>query len=221
MTTTTIPTCCTVASVPAARSPVRSVPPTEPLAVLTARTAMALEASLTRFLAATDHNLGHLEVQAAHDVQELLRATTQRAAQARADATPPHCPVCGQPLRRPSPHHARPFQTRFGDITSQRTRGWCQRCRKWRTPAAAALGLKDPAGYSPAGQALAALAASKMPVADASLVLEQFTGVKLPRATLDREARRQGQRARAWTPCASRSTPKPCAVTWARRPARW
>ena len=195
MTTTTIPTCCTVASVPAVRSPVRSFPPTEPLAVRTARTAVALEASLTRFLTAADHNLGHLEVQAAHDVQELLRATTQRAAQARADATPLRCPVCGQPLTRSSPGHARPFQTRFGAITVQRTRGWCQRCRKWRTPAAAALGLEDPAGYSPAGQALAALAASKMPVADASLVLEQFTGVKLPRATLDREARRQGQRA--------------------------
>ena len=34
-----------------------------------------------------------------------------------------------------------------------------------------------------------------MPVADASLVLEHLTGLKLPRATLDREARRQGQRA--------------------------
>jgi hypothetical protein len=42
---------------------------------------------------------------------------------------------------------------------------------------------------------MAALAASKMPVADASEVLEHLAGVQLPRATLDREARRQGQRA--------------------------
>lgn len=42
---------------------------------------------------------------------------------------------------------------------------------------------------------MAALLASKTPVADASLVLEPLTGIKLPRATLDREARRQGQRA--------------------------
>ena len=43
--------------------------------------------------------------------------------------------------------------------------------------------------------AMAALVASKMPVAEASAVLERLTGVKLPRATLDREARRHGKRA--------------------------
>jgi hypothetical protein len=42
---------------------------------------------------------------------------------------------------------------------------------------------------------MAALVASKMPVAEASAVLEHLTGVKLPPATLDREARRQGKRA--------------------------
>ena len=42
---------------------------------------------------------------------------------------------------------------------------------------------------------MAALLASKMPVEDASVVLEHLTGIQLPRATLDREARRQGQRA--------------------------
>ncbi|HEY9172261.1 MAG TPA: hypothetical protein VI136_08265, partial [Verrucomicrobiae bacterium] len=72
---------------PQAGTPIPPVP--EALAVLAARTAVALETSLTRFLAATDQNLGHLETQAAHDVQELLRAATQRAAQAKADATPP------------------------------------------------------------------------------------------------------------------------------------
>lgn len=34
-----------------------------------------------------------------------------------------------------------------------------------------------------------------MPIAEASAVIERLTGVKLPPATLDREARRQGQRA--------------------------
>jgi hypothetical protein len=42
---------------------------------------------------------------------------------------------------------------------------------------------------------MAALAASKLPVAEASVVLEHLAGVKLPPATLDREAQRQGQRA--------------------------
>jgi hypothetical protein len=165
------------------------------LAVLAARAACALERSIQRLVLASDQNLGHLEVQAAHDVQELLRQAIQRGAQAKADATPPGCPVCGQPLSRLSTGHGRTFQSRYGDITVSRTRGYCKRCRKWRTPADAALGLEDSAGYSPAVQDLAALLASKMPVEDASVVLEHLTGVKLPRATLDREAKRQGQRA--------------------------
>jgi hypothetical protein len=44
-------------------------------------------------------------------------------------------------------------------------------------------------------QEMAALTVSKMPVQEASAVIERLTGVKLPPATLDREARRQGQRA--------------------------
>ena len=42
---------------------------------------------------------------------------------------------------------------------------------------------------------MAALVASKLPVNEASAVMERLTGVKLPPATLDREARRQGRRA--------------------------
>jgi hypothetical protein len=163
--------------------------------VLAARAACALEHSLQRLAQASDQNLGHLEIQAAHDVQELLRQAIQRGAQAKADATPPVCPVCGQPLSRLSAGHARTFQSRSGAITVLRTHGYCKRCRKWRTPADAALGLEESAGYSPAVQDMAALLVSKMPVEDASAVLEHLTGVKLPRATLDREAKRQGQRA--------------------------
>lgn len=168
---------------------------TEPLAVLAARAACALEQSLQRLVLASDQNLGHLEIQAAHDVQELLRQAIERGAQAKADATPPVCPVCGQTLTRLSADHPRTFQTRFGSITVKRTRGYCKRCGKWRTPADTALGLEETAGYSPAVQDMAALLVSKMPVEDARAVLEHLTGVKLPRATLDREARRQGERA--------------------------
>jgi hypothetical protein len=167
----------------------------EPLPVLAARAACALEESLQRLIVASDQNLGHLEVQVAQDVQELQRQALERGAQAKAEATPPRCPVCGQPLSRLSGGHARAFKSRFGTITIQRTRGYCKRCRRWRVPADAALGLEETAGYSPAVQDLAALLVSKMPVEEASAVLEHLTGVKLPRATLDREARRQGQRA--------------------------
>lgn len=168
----------------------------EPLAVIAARAACALELSLQRFVLAGDQNLGHLEMQAAQDVQELLRQALERGAQAKADATPPLCPVCQQKLTRLSADHPRSFESRYGTIMVRRTRGYCKRCRKWRVPADTALGLEESAGYSPAVQDMAALLASKMPVSEASAVLEHLTGVKLPPATLDREARRQGQRAR-------------------------
>lgn len=167
----------------------------EPLAVLAARAAGALDRSILRLAQSSDQNLGHLEAQAAHEVQDLLRAAIERGAQAKADNTPPVCPVCRQPLSRVSANHPRTFQCRYGEIRVRRTRGYCKRCRKWRTPADAALGLEETAGYSPAVQDMAALLASKMPVEDASAVLEHLTGVKLPRATLDREAKRQGERA--------------------------
>jgi hypothetical protein len=57
------------------------------------------------------------------------------------------------------------------------------------------LGLAETAGCSPGVQEMAALVASKLPVGQASAMLERLSGVKLPRATLDREARRQGRRA--------------------------
>ncbi|WP_423442549.1 hypothetical protein [Limisphaera sp. VF-2] len=128
---------------------------------------------MQQLVQASDQNLGHLEVQAAHDVRELLRQAVARGTQTNADATPPTCPVCGQPLRRLSSGHARTFKCRFGFIPVQRTRGYCKRCKKGRTPADTALGL------------------------EASAVLEHLTGLCLPRATLDREAKRQGQRAQA------------------------
>ena len=170
---------------------------TEPLAVLAARAACGLEEAIEGFLRASDENLGHLEQEAAQGVMELLRRSVAKGAQAKADKAPPDCPVCGHKLSRLSDGHSRTFQTRFGQITIQRTRGYCQRCRKWRVPADAVLGLAETAGYSPAVQDMASLLASKMPVGEASAVLEHLTGVKLPPATLDREARRQGQRARA------------------------
>ncbi len=132
-----------------------------------------------------EENLGHLE----------SRVATEAGAQKKAAATPPLCPVCQRALTRLLADQPRTFDTRFGPVTLRRTRGYCKRCRKWRVPADAAVGLEETAGYSPAVQEMAALLASKMPVSEASVVLERLTGVKLPRATLDREARRQGQRA--------------------------
>ncbi len=72
----------------------------EPLALLAARAGCALEASIVRCANSEDQTLGHLEVQVAHDVKELLRSALERGAQAKADGTPPLCPVCQQKLTR-------------------------------------------------------------------------------------------------------------------------
>lgn len=167
----------------------------ESLAVKAARLADALEQSVRVFLATGDRNLGELEVQLEQQSRELLRVAAEKGAQQKADLTPPICPVCQKPLSQVTGDHRRTFECKFGSITLGRSRGYCKRCHKWRFPADTALGLEETAGYSPRVQEMAALLASKMPVSEASLVLEHLTGVKLPPATLDREARRQGQRA--------------------------
>jgi len=154
-----------------------------------------LTAGLCRSLQASDQNLGHWEEAILHSTRALERQLLAAAAQKKADQSPPVCPVCGHPLSRCPREHARTFQSRFGPVTVQRLRGWCRRCREWRFPADHALGLSETGGASPSGQEMAALTVSKLPVQEASAVLERLTGVKLPPATLDREARRQGRRA--------------------------
>jgi len=154
-----------------------------------------LTAGLTRSLQASDQNLGHMEEEILHSTQALERKLLEEVAQKKADQSPPVCPVCGHQLSRCTRDHPRTFQSRFGPVTVKRLRGWCRRCRAWRFPADHALGLSETGGASPSVQEMAALTVSKMPVKEASAVIERLTGVKLPPATLDREARRQGQRA--------------------------
>ncbi len=162
-----------------------------PVADWTAR----LTAGLAHSVRASDQTLGHLEEEILRQTQGLERQLLEEAAQKKADQTPPVCPVCGHKLSRRTHDHPRTFHTRFGPVTVKRQRGWCRRCKAWRYPADQAMGLSDTGGASPSVQEMAALTVSKMPVKEASAVIERLTGVKLPPATLDREARRQGQRA--------------------------
>jgi hypothetical protein len=154
-----------------------------------------LQAGLSRSIRASDQTMGHLEEEILHRTQDLERVVLEEAAQKKADGAPPVCPACGNKLSRVTHGHERSYQTRFGVVTIRRERGWCRRCKCWRFPADHLLGLAETGGCSPGVQEMAALAASKLPVAEASAVIERLTGVKLPRATLDREARRQGRRA--------------------------
>jgi hypothetical protein len=154
-----------------------------------------LTAGLDQSIRASNETLGDMEEQILRQTQGLERTLLEEAAQKKAEQTPPLCPVCGHKLSRCTHNHARTFHTRFGPVTVKRLRGWCQRCKQWRYPADPAMGLSDTGGASPSVQEMAALTVSKMPVKEASAVIERLTGVKLPPATLDREARRQGQRA--------------------------
>lgn len=180
---------CCVPSVPHADSSFETF--AQPLLQWQAR----LTAGLARSLQAADQNLGDLEEEILRHTGDLERRLLEETAQKKAAATPPLCPVCGHALSQCTHDHPRTFQSRFGPVTIKRLRGWCRRCRAWRFPADHALGLSDTGGASPAVQEMAALTVSKMPVKEASAVIERLTGVKLPPATLDREARRQGQRA--------------------------
>jgi hypothetical protein len=177
---------------------VPSVPPDssyEALAQPVSDWAARLSAGLNRRIQNTDESLGHLEEEILHQTKGLERAVLEEASQKKADQVPPHCPKCGHKLTRLSQEHERTYQSRFGLITIRRTRGWCKPCGAWRFPADHVLGLEETGSATPSVQEMAALVVSKMPVAEASAVLERLAGIKLPPATLDREARRQGKRA--------------------------
>lgn len=154
-----------------------------------------LQAGLGRVINAGDQNMGHLEEEILQKTLELQRATLEEGSQKKADLTPSVCPVCKNKLSRVTEGYARSYETRFGSVTIRRARGWCRKCKRWWFPADQALGLSDAGSCSPGVQEMAALAVSKLPVAEASAVIERLSGVKLSRATLDREARRQGKKA--------------------------
>jgi len=154
-----------------------------------------LQAGLGRVINASDQTMGHLEEEILQKTKELERAVLEEASQKKADLTPPVCPVCKNKLSQVTPGHKRTYQTRFGEVTIRRARGWCRKCKCWRFPADHTLGLSEAGSCSPSVQEMAALAVSKLPVAEASAVIERLTGVKISRATLDREARRQGKKA--------------------------
>lgn len=154
-----------------------------------------LQAGIGRVIQASDETMGHLEEEILQKTKELERAVLEEASQKKADLTPPVCPVCKNKLSRVTQGHERSYQTRFGEVKIRRARGWCRRCKCWRFPADHALGLNETGSCSPSVQEMAALGVSKLPVGEAGAVIERLTGVKIPRATLDREARRQGKKA--------------------------
>ena len=157
--------------------------------------ARKVEGKLAGAVRASAESLGHMEEALMQDTRELSRRLLEQAAQAKADTALPRCKRCAGPLERFGGEHKHEVESRFGPITIKRKRGWCARCQCWSYPADALLGLSS--GHTPGVQEVAALAVSKMPVEEASAVVERLSGMKLSRSTLDREAKRQGQKAQA------------------------
>lgn len=142
-----------------------------------------------------EQNLGFIEEHIALATQEPMRLLAERAAQAKANATPCQCLECQLELQHQK-YLARTIDSRFGPLRVFRKYGWCPGCEQWQFPADHALGLSRNAPASPYLQEMAALLVSKMPPEQAALVAQRL-GLKLSRCTLDREAHRQGLKAEA------------------------
>jgi hypothetical protein len=154
-----------------------------------------LQARLATIHRHPEENLGHIEEALAQASKEILRLWAQRAAQAKANATPCRCHKC----HRERTHQkclCRHVDSRFGRLTVWRAYGWCPHCETWQFPADYALGLAQNAPASPYVQEISALLVTKMPPEQAAAVAERL-GLKLSRCLLDREAHRQGLKAQA------------------------
>lgn len=161
----------------------------EPMCALLTQAADLTDA----FCSDKQEGLGHLEANLQKPLAALKAQLLERAAQRKAEQTPPECPVCARKLTRRRKVE-RTVHTLSGDIQVTRTLGWCSKCQQWFCPGDEALGVES--GYSPAVQELAALFVSQMPLSEASQVIEHVTGLKLPPTTLDRVAKQAADRAR-------------------------
>ena len=145
------------------------------------------------FCSDEQEGLGHLERKLEKPLAGLKAQLLERAAQRKADQAPPECPVCARKLTRRRKVQ-RTIHTLSGDIQVTRTLGWCSKCKDWFCPGDEAMGVES--GYSPAVQEVAALVASKMPLSEASKVIERLMGIKLPPTTMDRVAKQAADKAR-------------------------
>jgi hypothetical protein len=140
-----------------------------------------------------EQNLGFIEEEVARGCREPLRLLTERAAQAKANATATQCPIHHSPLERQR-MLARWIESRFGPLKIYRGYGRCPECEAWHFPADLVLGLNKNSSASPYLQEVTALLNTKMPSAQAVEVASRF-GLDLSRCFIHREAHRQGLKA--------------------------
>jgi len=153
------------------------------------------EARLQTIQEHPEQNLGHIEEALAAAAKEPLRLLTQRAAQAKANASPCQCLECHHELTDQK-YLSRGIDSRFGRLTLWRHYGWCPQCETWQFPADHVLGLARKAAASPYVQEISGLLVTKMPPEHAVAVAQRL-GLDLSRCLLHREAHRQGLKAQA------------------------
>ncbi len=146
--------------------------------------------SMDRFAASLEKGVGELEEGLRKGMDDVIRAALETALQRKADAIPPECPECGRKLTKVCQAPIT-IRTVSGPIRITRCKGWCPKCEKWMYPADQKMDLEK--GYTPRAQEMAALFASKMPIEEASKVLQRATGMELPPASLDRLSKRVGK----------------------------
>jgi hypothetical protein len=152
-----------------------------------------LEQRLAHIQQHPGQDLGFVEEELARASREPLRLLAERAAQAKANATPCRCPRCQSELTRQQVLK-RGIDSRFGPLTLYRRYGWCATCARWHFPADLVLGLNKHSPASPYLQEVTALLNTKMPSEQAVEVARRF-GLDLSRCFLHREAHRQGLQA--------------------------
>lgn len=143
------------------------------------------------YIMSQDSELGGLEKELRKGMNEVVRMVLERAMQAKADQAGRNCPKCGQPLRN-GRYTPRTIKTSFGRVTLKRWRGKCSKCDEWVCPADILLRVED--GVSPYVQEMVTAAATKLPIASASELIDQIGGLNVAPATLDRMIKRLGEK---------------------------
>lgn len=162
---------------------------------------------------ATQLSGGHLEEIARQSCKELERLLIERAMQDRADLVAVQCSHCGGKLVRRFKAKTRPIRTLGGTIQFERTGGFCSRCDQIHYPADHSLGLLENSTASPLVQEVSALLVAKMPAEQAESISQRVCGIQLSRASLAREAQRQGDRAIDQLPVMNRAENPPLPAT--------
>jgi len=150
-----------------------------------------------RAAAGNDPNMGMLEKKLEQMAKPYLRVALERLVQERAGSVATRCPQCDTALQVESRLRRRTIHAKFGKISLARAYGYCETCHHWHYPADAALALQERAPASPCVQEICALTTLRDPAINVQEDTRRMTGVDMDPACIHREARRQGERARA------------------------